>query len=422
MLIEFSVANFKSIKKRQTFSLVASKSAELADTHTFNAPMGAGKGGIKLLRSAAIYGANAAGKSNLLDALKVMGEMVTKSAGEKFRGDIVPVTPFMLDAGTRIVPSEFEIQFIAEGVRYQYGFSATPERIVDEWLMAYPRNRAQHWFKRIWMEKKGAYQWEFGAFLTGEKNLWKKSTRDNALFLSTAVQLNSQQLQPVHDWFANNTHLSGALGLYPDLVASLAEKIGKGKVLNFLKAADLDIDDLNMKKRKLGQDDLSSDISEPVQRLLLKEMEGTPVYEITSVHKDTDGKPVKFDFDDESDGTRRMFGFAGYWIDALEMGRVVFIDELHEHLHLQLVKYLVRLFHDNKTNPYNAQLVFTTHETALLNQEIMRRDQIWFCERNQQRETAVYPLTDFHPRKGRENLELGYLSGAYGALPYIREA
>ena len=422
MLIEFSVANFMSIKERQTFSLVASKSTELADTHTFDAPIATGKNPIRLLRSAAIYGANASGKTNLLIALSVMAEMVAKSAGEKVRGDPVTVKPFMLDAKTRKAPSEFEVQFIAEGVRYQYGFSATRERVMAEWLIAYPRNRAQRWFERTWSSDKREYEWEFGAFLTGEKNLWKKSTRNNALFLSTAVQLNSRQLQPVHDWFTNDTYFRGAPGLFHNLGSSLHEKGNKEKVLDFLKVADLGIDGLHVKKEEFNLDELPADMPEYLQQFILKEMEGKPVYEIAAVHTDTDGSPVKFDFGDESAGTQRMLSFAGSWIEALEKGHMIFIDELHGHLHLKLVKYLVQLFHNNKTNPRNAQLVFTTHETALLNQEIMRRDQIWFCEKNKQGETAVYPLTDFHPRKGRENLELGYLSGAYGALPYIREA
>ena len=420
MLIEFSVANFMSIKERQTFSLVASKSTELADTHTFDAPIVSGGGGFKLLRSAAIYGANAAGKTNLLVALKVMGDLVAKSAGETVRGDPVPVTPFMLDAKTRKAPSEFEVQFVADGVRYQYGFSATQERVMAEWLIAYPRNRAQRWFERTWSAKKRTHQWEFSALLTGEKNLWKKSTRDNALFLSTAVQLNSQQLQPVHDWFTNHTHLPGALHLNPG--SSLYEKGNKGEVLDFLKVSDLGIDDLYVKKKEISRDELPADMPEHMRQFLLKEMEGESVYEIATVHMDADGKPVKFDFGDESAGTRKMLALASNWLDALRKGRVIFIDELHGHLHLKLIEYLVKLFHNDKTNPHNAQLVFTTHETALLNQEIMRRDQIWFCEKNQRGETVVHPLTDFRPRKGRENLELGYLSGAYGALPYIKEA
>ena len=126
------------------------------------------------------------------------------------------------------------------------------------------------------------------------------------------------------------------------------------------------------------------------------------------------------DFDDESDGTQKFFSFAGPWLDTLKKGYVLVIDELHDSLHPNMVKYLVDLFHNKETNPNNAQLIFTTHETSILNQDVFRRDQIWFCEKDDEQATSLYPLTDFSPRKDRENIELGYLSGRYGALPFIR--
>ena len=421
MLIEFSVANFMSIKERQTISMVASKSTELVDTHTFDAPVSAGGAGVKLLRSAAIYGANAAGKTNLLLAIRNMREIVTKSALEKHRGDPLPTKPFSLDAKMRNAPGEFEIHFIVEGVRYQYGFSATQERVIEEWLIAYPRNRAQRWFDRKWSPKNRTYQWGFSAFLTGEKNIWKKTTRENALFLSTAVQLNSQQLQPLYDWFKGAKFLFDVLDQNLRISISLYDKGKKGKVLDFLKAADLDIDDLRVEEKNFSRNDLPENMPKQMEQAILEEMKGKAIYEIETVHLDTDGKPVVFDLADESSGTMKIFAFAGYWIEALENGGVIFIDELHDHLHFNLIKFLVKWFHSNETNPHNAQLVFTTHETSQLNQEFMRRDQIWFCEKNKNSATVVYPLSDFRPRKGRENLELGYLSGAYGALPYIRE-
>ena len=135
---------------------------------------------------------------------------------------------------------------------------------------------------------------------------------------------------------------------------------------------------------------------------------------------DADERIENFDFEDESDGTQKLFSLAGPWIDSLDNGYVLFIDELHDNLHPLLVQFLVKLFHNTETNPNNAQLVFTTHETSILNQKVFRRDQIWFCEKDEDHATRLYPLTDFSPRKGRENLELAYLSGRYGALPYVR--
>lgn len=143
---------------------------------------------------------------------------------------------------------------------------------------------------------------------------------------------------------------------------------------------------------------------------------------IQTVHKTQDGREVVFDLEDESDGTKRFFSFAGPLMDALDSGYVLAIDELNNSLHPKLIQFLVGLFHNQKTNPKNAQLVFTTHETSILDQSIFRRDQIWFCEKGSDQASTLYPLTAFSPRKNRENLEANYLAGRYGALPYLRLA
>jgi len=424
MLIQFSVANFFSIKERQTFSMVASKSTELEETHTFVAPISGGRSEMHLLRSAAVYGANAAGKTNLMLAMDKMHEVVIESASDRVRGEALPVTPFALDAKTRTAPSEFEMHFIVDEVRYQYGFTATKERVVDEWLIAYPRGRGQHWFSREWSSENKAHKWGFSASFAGKKNLWQDATRDNALFLSTAVQLNSKQLLPLYDWFKKSARPNSVqeMALFGPGAALLAS-IEKEKILKFLKVADLGIHDLRIQEQDLVSSNvLSGNMPEDLRRALSENMKGEKFLKITTAHLDTEGKPVTFHFGAESAGTKKIVTSSGLWIDALENGRTVFVDELHESLHVELVKFLVNFFHRDQTNPHNAQLIFTTHETSLLNQEFLRRDQIWFCEKNETSATVLYPLTDFHPRKWRENLELAYLSGAYGAVPYIRDA
>ena len=417
MLVEFSAANFRSLHERQTFSMTKAKGDELLESNTFTTQTATE---FHLLRSAAIYGPNAGGKSNFLLALNTMKRIVLESATSQQRGDKLPVTPFRLNPATLNAPSEFEVTFIVDEVRYQYGFSATADRIHEEWLLAYPKGRPQRWFGREWNEKKQHYKWELGSNLTGEKQLWQKSTRDNALFLSTAVQLNSEQLQPIYDWFKITLRLANVRGWDPRFSASLCEKKEKSQVLNFLRAADLDIEDILIEKEPFDVKALPGDMSAQLKDVIAGDMKDKQVVKINTVHKDLDGSKVIFDFKDESDGTQKLFAFAGPWIDSLAHGYVLFIDELHDNLHPRLVQFLVQLFHSNESNPKNAQLVFTTHETSILNQEVFRRDQIWFCEKDKQQATVVYPLTDFSPRKGRENLELSYLSGRYGALPYIR--
>lgn len=417
MLIEMSVANFRSFKGSQTFSLVKGKGDELEATNAFKVEAA---NDYELLRSAAIYGPNASGKSNFLLALKTMKHIVVESAAAHQRGDLLPVSPFRLSPETRIEPSEFEVTFLVDSVRYQYGFTATAEQVFEEWLLAYPKGRAQRWFSRQWNRENHRFDWELGNNLLGEKQLWQKSTRDNALFLSTAVQLNSEQLQPVFDWFKNTIRLSNVGGWLPTFSASLCERGEKSKVMEFLHAADLHIDDVLVETKPFDPKDLPAEMPDALRSVVIGEMRNKKTLEIKTVHKGIDGNPVIFDFEDESDGTKKLFAFAGPWIDALENGYVLFIDELHDNLHPRLVRFLVELFHNSDTNPKNAQLIFTTHETSILNQDVFRRDQIWFCEKDKRQATDLYPLTDFSPRKGRENLEMAYLSGRYGALPFVK--
>ncbi len=417
MLLEFSVANFRSLRDRQTFSMTRDTGNELLETNTFQT-YGVNK--FDLLRSAAIYGPNAGGKSNFLLALQSMKKIVLGSASSLQRGDKLPVTPFRLSPLERQTPSEFEVTFIVDNVRYQYGFTATVNRIHEEWLLAYPKGRPQRWLGREWNVKTEKYDWELGFNLIGEKQLWQKSTRENALFLSTAVQLNSEQLQPIFDWFDTTLRLANIAGWSPGFSASLCEDKEKSQVMDFLHAADLDIEDIVVETKPFDVQSLPGDMPEFMKKALIKEVGGKKIVDIKTIHKDSEGNKITFDFEDESDGTQKLFAFAGPWIDSLTNGYVLFIDELHDNLHPRLVQFLVQLFHSKETNPKNAQLIFTTHETSILNQEVFRRDQIWFCEKDKNQASSVYPLTDFSPRKGRENLELAYLSGRYGAMPYIR--
>ncbi len=416
MIIELVVENFRSIKTKQTFSLTKSISDELVE-NTFDPQVLSTS---PLLRSAVIYGANAAGKSNFIKAVKAMREIVVNSAKNIQRGDELPITHFKLCDSTIGKPTEFEVLFIADRIKYQYGFSVTSERVMEEWLYAFPKSRPQRWFIRAFDKDKDEYVWDFSSFFMGKKQTWKDSTRSNSLFLSTAVMLNSEQLKPVYDWFMKTLKIAGIDGWSGAYTAELCtEEVGKKDVLKFLNSADLDINDLKLESKKIDSSDFPGDMPSDIKAHLLKELESKEFIDVKTVHKTSQGKEVLFDLDDESDGTRKIFSFAGPWIDTLKNGKVLFIDELHASLHPHIVKFLVNLFHNNKTNPKNAQLIFTTHETSILDQDVFRRDQVWFCKKEKNQTTEIYPLTDFSPRKGAENLEKSYLSGRYSALPVV---
>ena len=404
MLIQFSVANYRSIKDEAVLSLVAGPGREHRERNVRVPVMQGNVRTVPLLRSAAIYGANAAGKTNLIRALDAMRDIVVGSSENDAE---LPVTPFLLNAEHNGQPTRFEVACIADGVRYQYGFSATQDVVVGEWLYAWPRGRPQLWFKRHRAEN-GAPTFEFGGKLLGDREVWRRATRDNALFLSTAAKLNSPRLSPLRDWFKTRLHVAGIGGWSRSYSAQCAQGERKAVVVRFLQEADLAVSDLRVVER---EDEFLSEMA------LLGERD----HDVRLVHQDPAGRSIELGLDEESDGTQKMFALAGPWIDVLENGLVVVVDELHDNLHPMLVRYLVERFHDAALDS-DAQLVFSTHDTSILNQDVFRRDQIWFCERNAHHETELVPLSDFRPRKGIENLERGYLAGRYGAVPFIRSA
>lgn len=419
MLIEFTVENYRSIKNKQVLSMVKGKGGELADSNYFESGI---KSGVSLLHTAAIYGANAAGKSNVIKALHTMESIVRGSASDSQQDDEIPVTPFLFDEESPKKPTEFEVVFVNEGIRYQYGFSVTKKLVLEEWLIAYPKGRPQKWFSRTFNKETNSPEFELGGSLTGKKTVWQGATRNNALFLSTAILLNSDQLKPVYNWFTTKLRVAGLGGWSVRLTAASCENSEtKQKILRFLENADLNIHDVLIEKEKFNPDGLPDAMPESIKADITRAFKNEDFTDIKTVHKTSTGQLVNLDFKDESDGTQKFFSFVGPWIYSLENGYILIIDELHDNLHPKLVKHLVELFHNPITNPRNAQLIFTTHETSILNQDIFRRDQIWFCEKNSAQETSLFPLTNFSPRKGRENIELGYLSGRYGALPFTKD-
>lgn len=420
MLVEFSVSNFRSIKEEARLSLVAGPGKDHPDSAFIveNRAATAARP-IRLLRSAAIYGANAAGKTNVILALKAMHDIVLGSA----RGLAeLPVTPFRFDPACSTRPTTFEVTCVADQVRYQYGFRATRNEVTDEWLYAWPSGRLQIWFERRRGEAAGEPSWKLGGKLTGDREVWKRATGPQALFLSTAVSLNSTQLRPVFDWFRNRLHVAGVGGWFPSFSVDYWRKHGGSRVVDFLAAADLAIEDLRVVETEMSPDRLPEGMPTDLKKVLAANFSGSKTIDIFLKHRPQKGQPAELDMDDESHGTQKMFALAGPWLDSLAEGNVIVFDELHDNLHPALVRFLVSRFHDPAANPRGAQLVFTTHDTSLLNRELFRRDQLWFCERDGRLETRLFPLSDFRPRRGVDNLERAYLTGRFGALPFIQES
>ncbi len=416
MLIEFSVSNYRSIRDTQTLSLVAGTGTELGEQNSFNPPASSAP---KLLRSAVIFGPNAGGKSNIIKAMHFMQKFVISSSSRGQEGEKISTSPFRLDKKSPSQPSTFEVIFIEGGVRYQYGMAVTQSRVEREWLLAYPEGRAQRWFERTFVSNTNNYEWYFGPFFKGQKEILKKATRVNALFLSTGVQLNNEQLRDVFNWFDDRLVTIHASEKIPEAFAGYTlhrceNESDRQQIVRFLQAADLGIDDLKVKKGVFAPNDFLDEMPDKLKQKFLGKEFSQPVF----FHEHMDSTDISgFEFEDESDGTQGMFALAGPWIDTLETGKVLVVDELDTSLHPMLMRFLIETLHSSESNPNNAQLVFTTHDATLMASQYFRRDQIWFVEKDKSRSTTLYPLSDFSPRKG-EAIEKGYLRGRYGALPF----
>ena len=419
MLIEFNVTNFRSIRETLTLNMAASKYYRgLEETNCVDSNIG---GLPKLLRSAVIYGPNAGGKSNLFKAMHFMQTFVLSSHALQ-EGKKINVVPFAFDADTRELPCEFEIFFVQDHVRYQYGFAANTFRVIREWLFAYPEGKAQRWFERTYDKDKDKEDWYFGSKFTGRRQVWQEATRKNALFLSTAIQLNNEQLKPVFTWFQQKlaVMVPGRKINLQFTLEQCASEEGKSRIMEFMNSADMSISgiDVELKKVSISPETLPSDIPSEVKEKMVRDLQEKGIPLIRFQHRGNDDKPVFFSITEESDGTQKLFAFAGPWLDVLSKGRILFIDELDTSLHPLLVRFLIENFHSDVTNRNDAQLVFTTHDTSILDTELFRRDQVWFVEKDRENATKLYPLSDFSPRKG-EALEKWYLKGRYGALPFI---
>ena len=416
MLVEFRVANFRSLRDEQALSLVASKDKTLSDTHTLATGVSAVP---QLLRSVAIYGANASGKSNLVKALQYMRGVVIESASVIQPGQTYAVQPFRLDAESASEPTVFEATFVLDGVRYQYGFAMTAERIVSEHLLVYKAFKPQRWFERRFEESTGKDVYEFGSGLKGAKNVWEGATRPNSLFLSMAVQLNSDALRPIFDWFAGQLVIFNEQApLNPQIsIQRLKHNAGRKEICDFLSAADISIADIDVVTRTIPGQAVHFDLLAGKTEVRAEEIEEN---QLRFYHSTENGRAV-FDIADESSGTRNLLFLSGPVLDILSQGQTLIIDELDTSLHTLLVRELVRLFHDPKTNTGGAQLIFTTHDTSLLDApDLFRRDQIWLVEKDRDQASALVPLSDFSPRK-KEALERGYLMGRYGGVPFLNQ-
>ena len=417
MLIEFSVGNYRSFKETVTFSMVAAKISakdkKLDDQNVFQADER-----LKLLKSAAIYGANASGKSNLGKALKFMGSFISNSSKDTQETEDIPIENFRLNTETELKPSYFEIVFLMDGKVYRYGFEVNKKEVISEWLFYVPTIREVTLFQREEniIDSKPAFK-------GGSK--FKNNVRDNALFLSVAAQFNIEIAKQILIWLKNLNVVSGLNDgdMVGYTIHCLDSNKNRNQIFALIKKLDLGIDDLKISKIEWTEETIPKDLPKEIRDRILRDG-NTSGISIGTIHRkyNSEGQQISietFEMDEhESEGTQKLFAMAGPIVDTLENGRILVIDELDARLHPLVTREIISLFNSNQTNPHNAQLIFMTHDTNILSHKFFRRDQIWFAEKDKFGATHLYSLAEYKIRNDA-SFESDYIQGRYGAVPFI---
>ncbi|MBM6744996.1 ATP-binding protein [Drancourtella massiliensis] len=403
MLLEFRCSNFKSIKEEIRFSMIAGKddtSEELLKVYN----------NFRVLRSAVIYGANGSGKSNFINALLFMCNLVQISISYQ-PGQKIPQAAHKLSEKEN--PSTFDIQFIRNNVRYAYGFSIEGGVITEEYLYYFPNGRQVKIFERDRMNIQPGNRYK-SSFDVSIKDVLK----ENRLFLSCAANYsNVRELEEAFLFYTTDIVIyNPSMNNWTEYSIRLMQDNPsiKEEFLQMLNALDTGIQDVKLKVEKVKFTDLKRDLQLPDNLMgLIPEQEGNRI-EAKVVYD-------QFEIDllsEESSGIKRLFEIICPMIDILNTGKVLICDELEASLHEAVIYKIVQLFQNYKKDIF-AQLIFSTHDTSLLNRELFRRDQVWFTQLNKDRATDLYSLVEIKDVRKSENLAKGYVSGKYGAIPML---
>lgn len=420
MILEFTLENYRSFYGKKTLVLEADKALkECSDTNLFEYNKHT------LLRSLALYGANSSGKSNLVSAMHTMARCVLLSVKLNDNEEL-EYDPFLLLKGNDS-PTMFEIVFLKGDYYYRYGFRYNLERIVDEWLFkkTTPRSKEQMLFVR---NEEG--------ICVDENNFpegagYEEKTNDNRLFLSLCQQLGGEISRQVISWFQSDFNVISGLNnqqyrAYSKLFFHKKESLS-AEALDFFQKLRLGFNNILTHEE---DPNIPQDLPTELKAIFQRETQGKKNIELDSVHNvySEKGKvigTINFSFEDrESSGTNKLFDLSGPIFETLYSGAVLVVDELDAKMHPLISQYIIELFNNPETNPKNAQLIFTTHDTHLLSQKILRRDQIWFTEKDAKEQTDLYSLMDIVLPDGTKprndaNYERNYIAGRYGAIPYI---
>jgi AAA15 family ATPase/GTPase len=429
MLIEFKVANYRSVGEEQILSLIPSgKQKEYSDNIISN-------GKHTALNALAIYGANGSGKSNLLLAMGLLDKLIHLSARSSSITKL-PYDPFLLRDGWETKPTKFEITFVIEKNKYRYGVEFSRDEIVREWLFRKSTGREVVLFLR----EKDIIDPTSG-FKGNTKiiDLAIEATKNNALFLSTCDMFNVDEAKLIFNWFKHFNNIDG-IDTEEEEIKTVnmwdnAEE--KEEITQYLLRLNLGLTGIDISKKEFDEVDLPKNINESTRNLLIKKLSGSQGYSIQALHKmySFDGNEVKqnisWNFDErESKGTIKALHLSGPILWALKNGGVLVIDEIEAKMHPLITLDTINLFLNKQTNPNNAQLIFATHDTNLLTYSNLRRDQIYFTEKNKWESTEIFSLSDFvyigdklnskgEKERPDTDKEKRYFEGRYGAIPFL---
>jgi hypothetical protein len=401
MLLSFRAANHRSLRDEQQLLLTPAYEEHVGSGTEWPAVPVVG-----------VFGSNASGKSNVIDAIRYMAHVVRWSFRENEPGGGMQRDPFALTTGE---PSTYVVDLAVDGVRYTYGFAIDDAAVVEEWLYSYPLKKERKIFER------NGDSFTYGVNTPESVKSLEELVEPNVLLLSVGARARQEMLQPVYGWFAAQRFRSPTLAKNKGALAQRLERMGspelQRRIADLMRAADIGIADFVISEetdeelavRAARRRSPAADLTSPRQaRLLFRHKCGAGEFTLP-LHE-------------ESEGTQQMFQLAVSVLPVVEYGSVLLADELDASLHTYLSAKLVQLFQDPVTNPRGAQLIFASHDSALLGRvqgrDVLRRDQIWFTEKGDDGGTQLFPLTDFKPRK-EDNRERRYLTGRYGAVPAV---
>ncbi len=435
MILQFSIANYRSFKEKSTLSLLASNYDK--DTREIENVILNEKFNYRILKSAVIYGPNAGGKSKFIEALIFMRHFALMSSKDTQKGDPIAIEPFRLNAESIEQGSEFEVVFFLKNNLYRYGFEVDKDKVVAEWLYHKTKTKENELFYRDYQEIIHKTK-KFAKLDTLVK---EKLVRDNALLISVLAQFNDLFAESILDWFKELKVISGLKeeGYLNDTMLLSKDSKQKERILTFLQNADIGIDDFKLKKHTFedlnieSMDDVPKELKDAIVGLnsyikkAMKDDNQERFSDVIMYHKQFDEKgeylkDVEFSLlEDESSGTRKYFALIGQIIKIINAGGVLFVDELDSKIHPNLVCKIISIFNSKKLNPNNAQLVFNSHDTNLLSSGLFRRDQIWFVKKDTFGASKLYSLADFKTDEVRKNeaFENNYIRGKYGAVPFL---